>query len=546
MSNQIEGMAVTSLEGTDSYSLQPSYQYLKTSYKSILKTSYGIDVIGEMDVGNFIASSGVWVAYPLPIYRIYDDDGILGEAGCYSEQQYAIAALRTKGKKISFDYKINSTAHNTVDPESGAMEVVLTGLSVIPALVTADNRIMLPDISSLPEGSYVSLVCSAAIATDWIAGELDLSSLPAPSAGTAWGAVMLLALYQSSRKGYDEPWYNFADDIIQIRNIRVSPPEIILWSPKIGAQESLIATASELSLAAQTLTSFVGRFNHVSGAALSLSGAGIKSGVTKTIMSDPAGISLSRYNPSYVWQIPRAESAGAKLIYTMTLSADGYDDIDIPISSFQSVVRQGGATIAELEGAETDYNDQLADLAERIAAGGYTSAEIAELEAQLLQDYQARVSDLSTSRPSYLSCVIPNYVDYIDDILLRQDGEVIIKKGYEYADGRRNLEEIIRANFEYMTCDQGARSASAQITSYKVKSYNSPKRRVVSDVSFTGVDSSGRRRIRAAVDLFLRPQDVCVYGAGANDYMNVGTITYVVNEKSATMTVTEQDETFEA
>ena len=54
-------------------------------------------------------------------------------------------------------------------------------------------------------------------------------------------------------------------------------------------------------------------------------------------------------------------------------------------------------------------------------------------------------------------------------------------------------------------------------------------------MSFYGLQADGKRRVRAALDLFLRVGDTAIYGAGATDYFVVGTITYYVAADAASI-----------
>lgn len=196
---------------------------------------------------------------------------------------------------------------------------------------------------------------------------------------------------------------------------------------------------------------------------------------------------LSRSLPSYVWSIPARNRPAAQVIYTCTLTGDGESpavpDLTLPMSSFQGRMRDGD--------------------------------------------------------PSYISAVIPNCMVYADDILARQNGDIVIKKGYRFQDGSTQLEEIARVDFESVRIDQGSKSASATISGHKTISSSSVKTITVEGVSYYCLQADGKRRVRALLDLFLRIGDTCIYGSGASDYMTVGYITYTVSVNQTIMEVTE-------
>jgi hypothetical protein len=191
--------------------------------------------------------------------------------------------------------------------------------------------------------------------------------------------------------------------------------------------------------------------------------------------------------PSYVWSIPANLRPAAQVIYTCTLTGGGespaVSDLTLPMSSFQGRMRDGD--------------------------------------------------------PSYISAVIPNCMIYADDILARQNGDIVIKKGYRFQDGSTQLEEIARVDFESVRIDQGSKSASATISGHKTISSTSVKTVTVEGVSYYCLQADGKRRVRALLDLFLRIGDTCVYGTGVSDYMTVGYITYTVSTNQTIMEVTE-------
>ena len=203
--------------------------------------------------------------------------------------------------------------------------------------------------------------------------------------------------------------------------------------------------------------------------------------------SHPPAVSLllTSRNPSAVWELNAAMFPASQVIYlcTLTGAADGVADVLIPISSFQATLRNG--------------------------------------------------------EPSYLACVIPNSTDWEDAVTARQNGEIVIQKGYRLADGSLNMEEIARVNFETLRIDRGARNDSATIVGHKTVTATAPKEWAVQGVSYYALQADGKRRIRAAIDLFLRPGDVVIYGDGEADSFIVGSISYSIYVNYAIMEVAE-------
>ena len=198
-------------------------------------------------------------------------------------------------------------------------------------------------------------------------------------------------------------------------------------------------------------------------------------------------LALTVKNPSAVWDLIASMRPAAQVIYYCILTganeSPALPDLFIPISSFQARIRNG--------------------------------------------------------EPSYLSCVIPNPSEYSDEIAARSNGEIIIQKGYRLQDGSINMAEIVRVDYETLALDIGARSASGTIVGHKTVTASAAKEWTVQGVSFYGLQHDGKRRIRAAMDLFLHPGDIVIYGAGDDDSFTVGSITYIVNTRDGLMEVTE-------
>jgi len=273
---------------------------------------------------------------------------------------------------------------------------------------------------------------------------------------------------------------------VESETIEVPSADLMLYAPS-GIQILPIFTP----VAALTLTPYsptAGLLSQIANAPeLSLSSVVPSYLVHLTKHPDVAELTLAAQLPSYVWSIPANLRPAAQVIYTCTLTGDGespaLSDLTLPMSSFQGRMRDGD--------------------------------------------------------PSYISAVIPNCMVYADDILARQNGDIVIKKGYRFQDGTTQLEEIARVDFESVRIDQGSKSASATISGHKTISSTSVKTVTVEGVSYYCLQADGKRRVRALLDLFLRIGDTCVYGTGTSDYLTVGYITYTVSVNQTIMEVTE-------
>lgn len=169
-------------------------------------------------------------------------------------------------------------------------------------------------------------------------------------------------------------------------------------------------------------------------------------------------------------------------------------------------------------------------------------------ESPVLPDLELPMSSfqgtLRNGEPSYLSCVIPNSRDYADAIIARSHGEIIVKKGYRFPDGREVLEELARVNYESLQIDRGAFNDSATISGHKTVTSSAPKEWRITGLSYYGLQAEGSRRIRGDVDTFLRCGDTVLFDLeGVEQSFIVGDISYNVSVNQAYMDVTEAWET---
>lgn len=194
-------------------------------------------------------------------------------------------------------------------------------------------------------------------------------------------------------------------------------------------------------------------------------------------LSSAVTLSLTALAPQLLYTPPVVGQSPA--IYRAYLYADGYDRLELPLSSFQSTRRNGEAT--------------------------------------------------------YLSIVVPAPVAYLDGIEDRLDGEIVLYSGFVIG-GVETLTELIRANLSSFRYDLGANSGSATLTGYKQVTYTNPKTRALQGISFkSAIDDV--RRVRCEPDMWLSPGDTADLGGG--EMMVVGRIAYTINPKSATMEVIE-------
>lgn len=153
-----------------------------------------------------------------------------------------------------------------------------------------------------------------------------------------------------------------------------------------------------------------------------------------------------------------------------------------------------------------------------------------------ISSFQARIR---SGEPTYLEVVVPNLVEYAEDIADRSAGDIVVYKGASvFPDGTINYAEIARADFETLSSDRGGTNFTGRIAGHKTTTYASPKTRSISDVSQVSVQADGKQRVRCGVDFIARPGDTVTWNDG-DDSMVVGFITLIVSVLQQIMDITE-------
>ena len=141
-----------------------------------------------------------------------------------------------------------------------------------------------------------------------------------------------------------------------------------------------------------------------------------------------------------------------------------------------------------------------------------------------LSSWQA--TNQSGDRSAYLQAVIPDAESYLSDISDRQNGQLIMQKGYRLSSGQVRYEEIVRARFDQARPDQGRRSLTLTVSGYMAG-----KPVAIGERTLTGVrmisKPNGKRRVRCNIDLFLQP-GMTVHALG--ETFQAGFINYYVNQ----------------
>ncbi|TWI68567.1 hypothetical protein LZ24_02540 [Desulfobotulus alkaliphilus] len=193
-----------------------------------------------------------------------------------------------------------------------------------------------------------------------------------------------------------------------------------------------------------------GRFTAAAG----ITGPGLLHGypVQAGVLSPVCRLS-GRWEHIVWWLKHRARSAQRVFVCVITGTANGLEDLEIPISSLQYRLYGHGG--------------------------------------------------------SYLSVVIPNAVQNTAAITARKGGQIVLYQGIRYADGSRDLAEMARAGKINIRHDTGGRNSSVTLTAGERLSFSFdpaiPKRS--GPLISTALQADGQTRIRCAPVFGLFPGD---------------------------------------
>lgn len=167
------------------------------------------------------------------------------------------------------------------------------------------------------------------------------------------------------------------------------------------------------------------------------------------------------------WLAQNLDKAVARYYCTITGAADGEEDVEVPISSFQARKRSGYST--------------------------------------------------------YLSVVIPG-VAYADAISDRANGEIVIDMAYLIGGVESLREEILRADLEQINIYEGTTSRSITLIGHQEQTFVAKESRLYEPIYKQLVDGELSFRF-AAPDLWLNPGDTVRVG---DDAFTVDTVVYMV------------------
>jgi hypothetical protein len=108
------------------------------------------------------------------------------------------------------------------------------------------------------------------------------------------------------------------------------------------------------------------------------------------------------------------------------------------------------------------------------------------------------------SRSSYLQATIPAATDLVSEIEARKNGDLVLQKGFRFSDGSKRYDELMRSTFDTIRSDRGPRAFTLTVSGYLSGKQPSNGTRTLSGIRSVST-SSGKRRVRCNIDMFLRP-----------------------------------------
>lgn len=250
----------------------------------------------------------------------------------------------------------------------------------------------------------------------------------------------------------------------------------------------------------------------VNAAILEFSASGV--GVVPYVGQGSVDLSLSASGAGY-WQDVASGAA------TLSIEADGQGSWGFS---------GDGVAVLSLSAGGAGYQDwlskippiQLQEVYRLVITG--SADGLSDLHIGGISSWQA--TNQADGRSSYLQAVIPAADGLTDELAARENGELVIQKGYRFEDGSERYEELLRSEFDTFRWDRGPSRFTATVSGYLAgKRLESSKR------TLTGIRSlsmtNGKHRVRCDIDLFLQP-GMAVTADGVT--FQAGYINYYVNQ----------------
>lgn len=136
-----------------------------------------------------------------------------------------------------------------------------------------------------------------------------------------------------------------------------------------------------------------------------------------------------------------------------------------------------------------------------------------------------QATNQADGRSSYLQAVIPAADGIMDELIARENGELVIQKGYRFEDGSERYEEILRSQFDTFRWDRGPARFTVTVSGYLAGKPSETSKRALTGIRSLSM-TNGKNRVRCDIDLFLQPgmtvtaDDVTFQAGYINYYVN--------------------------
>ncbi len=149
-----------------------------------------------------------------------------------------------------------------------------------------------------------------------------------------------------------------------------------------------------------------------------------------------------------------------------------------------------------------------------------------------ISSFHARIR---TGEPSFCEVIVPDVDRFLDPILLRPNGEIVVFKGNVFLSGIVNYVEIARVDFTDIAYDKGPSSSSISLSGHKETINDIPKIVSLQGVQVESLQKNGKYRVRCGVDFFARPGDTILWD---DKSIIVDLLSISVNKNIARMEIT--------
>src|SRR5690554_1311024 len=167
-----------------------------------------------------------------------------------------------------------------------------------------------------------------------------------------------------------------------------------------------------------------------------------------------------------------------------------------------------GAPVLSLSAAGAGYQDWLSKIPPiqlqevyRLVITGAADG-LSDLHIGGISSWQA--TNQAGGRSSYVQAVIPAAEALLPDIQARQNGELVIQKGYKFSTGETRYEEVLRSRFDTLRPDRGQRALTVTVSGYLPGTAAFSGSRTLTGIRTISVQNA-KRRVRCDIDLFLQP-----------------------------------------